>query len=191
MNIKKSILAITLVTAAILGLSGCGDKEVVAPDPKASAATAVEPAPETVVTTPPPANDLVKQFGDVVTYDDGISISLGAPTAYTPGEYAQGLVEGQQPTIFKVVLTNNSAELIEPYLFVTVSSAGAESSVIGDIMHPDYGDVGMAPMTSVLPGKTIEWYVAYSVADPADITADVTLTNDLGYEPAIFTNVPF
>lgn len=189
--IKKHVAVIALSTIAIFGFTACGTPAASTPDPEASAAVVEEPTPEaTTETTPPPVNDLIKQFGEVVTYEDGLSISLSEPIPFSPGEYAQGAVDGQTPIVFKVVLTNNTPDAVDPYTYVSVSSAGAESAVIGDYQNPEFGDIGMSPTTKVLPGQTVEWYVGFSIADPANITAEVS-TGIIGYESAIFTNIPF
>jgi hypothetical protein len=188
--IKKHVAVIALSTIALFGFTACATPAASTPDPEASVATVEETTePSAEVTTPPPVNELIKQFGEVVTYEDGLSISLSAPIPFSPGEYAQGAVDGQTPIVFKVVLTNNTAEAVDPYTYVSVSSAGAESAVIGDYQNPEYGDIGLSPTTKVLPGQTVEWYVGYSIADPANITAEVQ--TGFAYDSAIFTNIPF
>lgn len=176
--------------ALMISLSACGTPAASTPDPEASAAVVEEPSEEpTAEVTPPPVNNFIKAFGEVITYEDGLSISLSQPVPYLPGEYAYGALDGQTPMVFKVILTNGTTEAIDPYTFITVSSAGAEASSIGDIEHPEYGDIGLPPSTSVLPNNTVEWYVAYSIADAASITADVQ--TGFTYDTAIFTNIQF
>lgn len=187
-NYLAALVFVILGLALMMILSACSTPRADAPDPKASAAT-IEESPEAEEeVSAPPVNNLVKQFGEVVTYEDGLSVSLSAPTQFTPTEYAQGVVEGQTPMIFKVVLTNGTEEPVDPYTYVTVSSAGAESGIIGDFGNPEVGDVGGFPTTAVLPGQTVEWLVGFSIADPSSITADVST----GFaDSAIFTNIPF
>lgn len=182
------VLAFIAVLLMVV-LSACSTSAVTAPDPNASAAVVDDSsADSSTESTPPPVNNLIKNFGEVVTYDSGLSISLSEPIPFTPGEYAAGVVEGQTPLVFKVVLTNNTSDAIDPYTFVSVSSAGAESSTISDVQNPEYGDIGLPPTTKVLPGQTVEWYVGFSVADPSTITADVQTALEL--ESAVFTNIP-
>ena len=187
-NYISAFLFVILGLALMIALSACGTPAASTPDPEASSAVVEESAEATEV-TPPPVDNLIKQFGEVVTYEDNLSVSLSQPAQYTPGEYAQGVVDGQTPVVFKVVLTNGTASAVDPYTYVSVSSAGAESSTIADVMNPEFGDIGLAPTTKVLPGQTVEWYVGFSIADMANITAEVQ--TGFEYESAIFTNIPF
>lgn len=189
-NFISAFIFVVLGLALMMALSACGTSAASTPDPEASVAVVEEPTEEpTAEVTPPPVDNLIKQFGEVVTYEDGLSVSLSPPTPFTPGEYAQGVLDGQVPMVFKVVLTNGTGVAMDPYTFVTVSSGGAESSLIGDVQHPDYGDIGLSPTTQVLPGQTVEWYVGFSIADATNITAEVS--TGFAYESAIFTNIPF
>ena len=190
MNARNLISALAISSVAIIGLSGCATTGA-APtaDPKASSA-GVQTETQTPAVTPPLENQYIKQFGDVVTYDDGVSVSVALIGAYTPGKYAQGVVAGEQPTVFQIVITNNSTEVLEPTAVPSASSGGQTATYIGDIMHPDYGDIGMFPTTSVLPGQTIQWYSAFSIVDPANITFQLSPVS-FTYENAIFTNLPF
>lgn len=185
MNIKLSATVGAIALSALL-LAGCSTSAGAQPDPAASAAAApveatTEPAAEA------PSNPMIQPFGGVVTYEDGVSISVSPGVQFTPGEYAIGADTGV-PTIFKVVITNNSAEPLEPTAFPSVSSAGQQASYIADTGNAEYGDIGMFPTTTVLPGQTIEWFSGFAVADPADITFEVSPTSFL-YDSAIFTTL--
>lgn len=173
-------LAITLMAF----LTGCGFSSAVKADPNASAAS-VDPQ------APPETNNLVKKFGEVVTYDDGMSISVSEPSEFTPSnlDYMPAS-EGDTSVVFKVVLTNNSSEILDPTLFPDASSGGKPAIMIADVGNSDYPNLGMAPTTSVLPGQTIEFYSAFNIADPSNITFEVT-PDSFKYDYAIFTNVPF
>jgi hypothetical protein len=183
------ITAALIAVAIALFLTGCGKQAVEsAPDPLASAAAAEE-VKEEPTQEPPAVNDLIKQFGEIVTYDDGVSISVALIGPYTPGEYAQGIVEGQTPTVFKVVITNNSDQPLEPGAIPSVNSGGQPAEYIADVAHAEYGDLGLFPTTSILPGQTLEWFTAFGVTDPANINMDITPA-PFEYDTAIFTNVP-
>lgn len=187
-NYLAAFLFVILGLALMIVLSACGSADAVASDPQASSASVEEEPVEEP--TPPAVNELIKQFGDTVTYDDGVSISVALVGAFTPGEYAQGVVEGQQPTVFKIVLTNNSDKPLDHTAIPSANSGGQPAEYIADVGNPEYGDLGMFPTTSILPGQTLEWYAAFSIADPADVTLEISPTS-FDYDSAIFTNVAF
>lgn len=184
MNIKNSLYAITLVAVAALGLTGCGGVQTTEkPAPEASvAAPVVEETPE-----PPVENPLIQPLGGVVTYTDGVSISVSTPADFVPTEYAAGADQAHQ-VVFTLVLTNGSTAPLDPYAYPTVSSGGAEATQIIDMDNP-VGEVNFGPDTVVLPGQTVQWLQAYSIADPTKITVGVA--PGLEYEDAIFTNIAF
>ncbi|WP_282828771.1 hypothetical protein [Gulosibacter sediminis] len=127
----------------------------------------------------------------VVTYDDGVSISMSQPSEFTPTNLDyMPRAEGDTSVVFKVVLTNNSSEVLEPIVFPEASSGGKPAIMVADVGNPDYPNLGMAPTMSILPGQTIEFYTAFNVADPSNITLEVSPTS-FKYENAIFTSIPF
>lgn len=187
-NIKKQYIAAFVAGLALTAsLTACSTPAASAPDPQASAATADEKPAE----TPPAVNELVKPFGEVVTYKDGVSISVSAPTQFTPSNLDSfPLPEGQTPLVFKVVLTNNSDKPLEPGAIAQANSGGKPATYIADVANTEYPDLGMFPTTTILPGQTLEWFTAFSVIDPADITLEIAPA-PIDYDNAIFTNVPF
>lgn len=197
-NIKNAVrrsniavlLFVLLALAFLFIITGCTTTEAVAADPKASAAT-VEEDTVTAEVEPPAIDELVKQFGDVVTYKDGVSISVSAPTPFTPSNLDYfPLAEGETAVILKVVLTNNSDKPFEPSALAQANSGGKPATYLSDYANPEYGNVGGFPTTSILPGQTLEWFVGFGVADPADITLEISPT-PFEYDNAIFTNVAF
>lgn len=175
------ILSVLAVLIAAVFLVGCTTAKVVTPDPAAESSVIEDP------TQTPPMPVFTEEFGATYTWDSGISISISEPAPYTPTEFAAGVVEGQQNLAFKIVLTNNSDEPFEWFGQESLASGGQEASAIFDGSHSEFGDVGSAPMTSVLPGQTIEWFVGYSVLDPSSLTFEIT--PDVLYDNAIFTNI--
>lgn len=137
----------------------------------------------------PPAQDLtIVQFGEVFTYPDGVSVSVSTPTPFTPTEWSSYSAnpDVKQWYYFKIVLTNNSQKPLDPFTYETVSSGGVESPSVFDYGN-EIGAIGEAPMTSVLPGQTVEWLVGYGIADPAAITFDIQ--PGFEYEETTFTNI--
>lgn len=174
------IVLTTLVIFALLVVvflfTGCATPASSTPDPAASSAAA--PAEE-----PAPVDDGNYAFGETASFEDGVSLSLSEGTAFTPSDTAMGQVAGQQFLVYEFVLTNNSEENFDPTLvYATASSGGVEAPGIFDTA----ANIGFPPSTVVLPGQTIKWTQAFSVADPASITLEVNIGFD---KTAIFTNL--
>lgn len=179
MNFKFIALAFTFVFA--LFVTGCGSTAGAStPDPSASAAQAVE-------TSATPEDDNIKQFGEVKTYTDGVSISVSKSAPFVAGPYAVGPVKGQAHVVYTIVLTNGSKEVLDPSVSSSVSSGGVEAKGIYDTGNA-IGDIGGRPNTAILPGKTVKWLEAYSLADPKSVTFQVAPS--YSHEKALFTNIP-
>jgi len=156
-------------------------------DPAASAAPM--PTAEEPEASEPEASPLIKSFGEVVTYEDGVSISVSMVGEFTPTPYAAGVTAGKIPTVFLIVVTNNSKQAIKPYTFALANSGGMPAEGISDIGNEEYGELGFDPTGTILPGQTLQWYTAFSLADPLDVTMEIS--PGFEYEDAIFTNVDF
>lgn len=176
----SSILVIVLLI--VLFATGCSTTRASQTDPNAGKASSSKP-PESV--TPPPQIMNLVQFGEVYSWADGVSVSIGQPFSYQASELSAGSVEGQPQVAFEMILTNGSDSTFSPSAYYTLSSGGVESSQIFD-MSNELGDIGATPMTTMLPGDTVKWYAAYSVADPNSIT--MAITPSFTHDEALFTN---
>lgn len=187
-TIKKQYIAALIAGLALTAsLTACSTPATSA-DPGAKPATSEAPA--SVEEEPAPeVDDLIKPFGEVVTYQDGVSISVALVGAFTPTEYAIVGAADETPTVFKVVITNNSDKPLEPGAIAQANSGGKPATYIADAGNPEYGDLGMFPTTTILPGQTLEWYSAFGVVDPADVTLEIAPA-PIEYDNAIFTNIP-
>jgi hypothetical protein len=123
---------------------------------------------------------LVKGFGKIITYTDGVSISVSTPAPYQPTEFAAGAVDGQSAVVFTVVVTNGSKETLDVAAFASANSGGKVASSIADLAN----NIGLSPSTSLLAGQTVQWQEAFSVADVNDITFQIT--PDFLHDKAIF-----
>jgi hypothetical protein len=131
----------------------------------------------------PAADGMTVGFDEVFLYEDGLQITVGAPTAYTPGEYAFGLEGGANYIVMNVTILNGTTENFDPTLFyATASSAGTEATEIYDTALSD-----ARPATAVLPGASVTFPIAFAVADPAQLVLEVDPTIWL-YESLIVTN---
>lgn len=176
MNIKKIALAIAL--PAVLLLSACSVQAAPTTDNHASAAPA--PAAKPSTTPSSDANSLIKGFGQIATYSDGVSVSVSVPGAYTPSDEAAGVVAGQTNVVFTIVVTNNSKDALSLDQTAQANSGGQQASAIFDLG----ANIGFQPSAAVLPGQTIQFQQAFSVADPNNITLQYAPTYD--YKAAIF-----
>lgn len=176
-KIALTLFILAIVAIIALALTGCSTPKADAADPKASAASSPEQTPAS------DADNGISKLGDTVTYKDGISLSVSAPAPYTPSDMSAGLVDGQSAVAIEFVLTNNSKKAFDPTLVMaTASSGGTEAAGVFDVSN----QIGFPPQTSILPGSTIKWTQAFSVADPADITLEVQA--GFTHDATIFTN---
>lgn len=184
---KKLIITPAILLAATLAFTGCIPmSKAASPDkPKPSPSFAEEPAVEEEPEPEVVVDSGVLAFGEAMTWDDNVSLSVSTPAPFTPTEWAAGADQAHH-IAFTLVLTNESSEVLEPIVYSRVSSGGAEASQVFDIDNP-VGDLTGGPTTAILPGQTVTWVEGYSVADPEVITFQVSPSFE--YVDAIFTNI--
>lgn len=162
---------ITVFLAAVV-LTGC----------TAVPAAAPEPAPHSAVKTPAP---VVKKttlgFGETYNYDSGVTLTVSAPEEFTPGPYAAGTDQAHN-LVFTLTIVNGTKKNLDPSPFTSVSSASTEASQIFDTTN----GLDSAPSTVILPGGTITWKEAFSVADPVSLILQTSPNFD--YINIVFTN---
>lgn len=181
----KKITAIAAAAALALALAGCvGIAKGSSPEAPPSA-----PGPDTLSApsfAPPaeeePAVPDTLAFGEAMTWEDGVSLSVGVPAGFTPSEYAAG---GTLPhnVRFTVTVTNGSDAAFDGYTYASVTSGGAAGEQVFDM---DNG-LGGSPSGAILPGQTISFDMGFNVADPAAIVLQISPS--FAYENVIFTNV--
>lgn len=180
---NKSILALGATALLAVTLVGCTPADHKSSPANTGAAAAADPSFAATPTPEPKVGNLA--FGDAMTWTDGVSISVSQPVPFTPGQYAAGATQATS-ILFTITLTNGSDANLEPMVYNRVSSGGVEASAIFDSGNP-VGEIGGTPNTVVLPGQTVTWLEAYSVADPAVLTFQTNPS--FKYEDAIFTNI--
>lgn len=186
----KIITAVLSATAA-LALAACGPVEGAAPATETVTATATEtettptetePAPEPASssyddTVADPADDTVP-FGETFEWEDGVKVMIETPTAFTPTEWAAGGEGYEHHVKMKVTIVNDSdAPLDASFASPTVQSGQREGD---EVFDTDNGLEG-APLSSVLPGRTVTFHSAYGIDDPSDIVAEFAPTWDHDY----------
>jgi hypothetical protein len=129
-------------------------------------------------------------FGDTMTWDDGIALTVSAPEPYTPSDFAVGATHANN-VVFTLTITNNSTADLQPLPLPALSSGDQDVSQIFDVGGDVFGpgdDVGFPPAATLAPGGSVSWRAAWSLDDPSALTLEVSPS--LLYPSATFTNVP-
>jgi hypothetical protein len=183
MLVKKTIPATITAALVIASLSGCMGAPVSSSSPDKPGSSGASLAPEPEVEEEADLSNL--EFGSAATYRDNVSISVSAPAEFSPTEYAAGADQPAQ-VLFTMTITNGSEANLQPATYTRVSSGGVEASTIYDSGNPA-GELLGGPTTVILPGGTITWLEAFSVADPSNIILQIAPSYE--YTDSIFTNV--
>lgn len=158
---KKGFMVIALASA--LALSGCaGAKKDEASngenDDLVSGATATAGA----------------GFDKPLDLGAGITVSIGAPTTFTPGIFASNYLPGQVANVLAVEITNAGTAGIDPTSISFISSSG--DNTCSDVLDGDSGVSG-APTEPIAAGATASFKIAVGcdakVSDP--LTVSVTI----------------
>lgn len=179
---KKMWMVSSVAIAATLGLAGCSipAANVSGGSSSSSPETTLVPTPQPL--HPPQQLDLLA-FGDTRTWADGVALSVSVPTAYEAGPYAAGVIDGWLQIQYTVTVTNGSMTVLEPFTYGQLTSGGQGASQIFDSGN----GISIQPGGVVLPGQSISWVEAFSVADPASLTLQIA--PGFQYTDAVFTNI--
>ncbi|WP_173923328.1 DUF2510 domain-containing protein [Agromyces sp. Marseille-P2726] len=129
-------------------------------------------------------------FGDTMTWDDGVALTVSAPEPYTPSDFSVGATHASN-VVFTLTITNNSAADLQPLPLPTLSSGDQDVSQIFDVGTDVFGpgdDVGFPPAATLAPGESVSWRAAWSLDDASALTLQVAPS--LLYPSATFTNGP-
>jgi hypothetical protein len=124
-------------------------------------------------------------FGDTMVWDDGVAMTVSGPEPFSPSDLSAGADQAED-LVFTLTITNDSSENVQPVVLSTLSSDGTEATRIFDV-GAEGGQVGIPPTTAVLPGESITWREAWSVADAGSLTMQTAPS--IQYEQVVFTNV--
>lgn len=145
--------------------------------------SSVAPASTAAVTTAAAENAGGLKFGDTHTWEDGLAVTVSKPTEFTPDEYAVGAESEGTPQLFEVTVKNGTDKPVEAMgISIQASSGGAQNDPIFDSAS------GIeVPTVAIQPGKSLSWKMGFNVADPADLTLDVSTMHDFTAEKVYFT----
>jgi hypothetical protein len=123
-------------------------------------------------------------FGDTLSYDNGLEVTVSAPQPYTPSESAY--IDGPTPAAFvafDVTVVNGTGEDYDPIeLFLTLQSGTTEEAQVFDTANGLDG----TPYQTLLAGRSVAFTVGFGATDPADLVMEVTPGFD--YEPVVYTS---
>jgi hypothetical protein len=171
MNTMKKI-ALAIALPVVLLLSACSIQGASHADPNVTAAAKPSQAAHT--------DPLLKGFGDIITYKDGMSVTVSKPAPYTPTAEAAGVLGGVPTLLFTFVVKNNSKVPVDISGWPLATSDGQEATAITDLGHL----VGNTPAMTLLPGQGITWQEGFNVVDPSNIT--IQYRPGFNYGKAIF-----
>lgn len=137
-----------------------------AADPAASPAPTSPAAPSAASSSP---SSLTKKFGSTFTWDDGVALTIGNPTPFTPSQTAFPSKPG---VVMDVTVKNESQEPVNPFMISMQATSGEQQA---EQIFDTENSVG-APTASVLPGRSLKFKVAFT--KPSN---DFTLQVDYGF----------
>lgn len=178
MKTFRLFLALLIGLLVAASVSACSIGGTNHPAPAAAPVASSTPAPQVV------ENPLIKAFGGTVTYQDGASVTVTPGTPFQPNAEAAGEIPGQQTLKFTVTVKNGTNKPLDILAYSQATSGGKQASEVSDIAN----NVGGNSDATLLPGQSLSWDCAYSVANPQDVT--FTYQPDFQYKTAIFTSQP-
>lgn len=186
----KRTFATLVALSATVAVAGCSGTQTKATAPTATVTVTAAPKPTPAPTpstsapsesfTAPANSNAPVQWGHVNVWKDGLGVSVSQPSNFKPSSGATGA--GKYNFIFTVTIVNKTGAAYEPRQFqATALSGNAEAESIFDA----YQGVPTMPQTMLLDGRELKMKVAFAVANPDDITVQVT--PGFNWSPALFT----
>lgn len=120
-------------------------------------------------------------FGETWEYDDGLTVTVSAPEAFSPTDTAAGGEAFDHHVKFTVTVVNGTGAPFDPSM---ITESVQSDNMEGDAVFDD-GLEG-APMTTVLDGRETTFDVGYGVSNPDDIVLEVSPSFE--HDSAIFTD---
>ncbi|WP_205326545.1 hypothetical protein [Glycomyces sp. YM15] len=140
--------------------------------------------PESTAEEPAPPDDApaTGAFGDTVTYDDGISVTVAPPVEFSPSGTA-AFEESPSYVRFSITVVNDGDQALDLTFFTNSAQSG--QSEASEVFDSEQGLEG-PPYTSLQPGRSVTWDSGFGVEDPNDIVLQLSPSWD--HEEAVFTS---
>lgn len=159
MRVRLGLLAI----ATALTLTACGGSDTTAD------------TTDDVTATETTAAATAADFNEPLDLGAGVSLTVSAPAAFTPGDFASNFIPGQTAQLFEIAVSNTGdAALDLSAILFTPTSGGTYCS---DVLDGDNGING-APTEPVAAGASASF--KYAVACDAKAGAPLELTVTFG-----------
>ncbi|CAM5586607.1 hypothetical protein GCM10010329_75930 [Streptomyces spiroverticillatus] len=115
--------------------------------------------------------DTALAAGDSAEYDDKLTVTVSAPTKFTPGEYAAGHTKGNKARLVTVVVHNAGTEKFNASTVMATARAGKDGTEAEQIFDEKAGTMFQG---SILPGKKATVKYAFSIpADAKNLTVEI------------------
>ena len=173
---------IVALTLSGMFLSGCGGESKVTDEPKTGSNASTEDADEPVTEETSEAPQENPKFGETVTYESGLQVTVSKPKPTRITEYAAMTKKWKAYQAFDVVVLNDSGKNFDvSAMYFTMQSNDEEAEQIFD-----EGFDG-PPSTTLLDGRQSKFRIGFGVNNPNDMVLELEL-GDFESEPTIYTN---
>ncbi|HEY5785489.1 MAG TPA: hypothetical protein VIT65_11995 [Microlunatus sp.] len=127
--------------------------------------------------------DPLYHFGDTVTYENGLKVTIGKPTTLKNYAYPEDVEKGQKVIRFKITVDNQTDHRLDPSEFTMTASSGDDEAEFA--IDSEHGLEG-TPDTKILRGKKRSWDYGYIVTKGQDFVLEIS--PDYETEEAIFVS---
>lgn len=151
-------IALTSIAALIaLAATGCSSSVQAKPGAPESpaASSAAASAPATPSTKPTPKSALIVKFGETIEYADGVKVKIEHAGSGTASAYAAPqAARGAEFQLFKITLTNGTADAFDPAVFYETAVFGTAGTPAEKVFDSSQG-IGSGSFSGlVVPGGT-------------------------------------
>lgn len=129
---------------------------------------------------------MIRSFGQTATWENGLSVTVAAPTSLTPGPDAIAAVEPHYRR-FEVTVVNTGTTSYQPAGFTVLGLTG-NGSTPTPVIDQAEGLVGN-PTAEIAPGQTVTFALGYGTDMPERLALVVVPGIDY-ITAALFTNAP-
>lgn len=162
MKIKKAALLSPVALLLLAGLTACGGSSDSTSADDQSLVAVEEEAPQAT-----------GGFGAPVITPDKVSYTLSAPSSFTPGKFASGMLPENRNQRFDLTVVNNSGKELDLATLIVTGTTTTGACV--DIFDGDNAMEG-APTTPLANGETsnFSWGLSCTGAAGEDITVQLS-----------------